>query len=42
MKNTPEYKQAMTKYNELINNLYKEPVDWQIWRCNITSSYLKA
>ena len=27
MKNTPEYKQAMTKYNELINNLYKEPVD---------------
>ena len=26
MKNTPENKQAMTKYKELINHLYKEPV----------------
>ncbi len=29
MKNTPENKQAMTKYKELINHLYKEPVDRQ-------------
>ncbi len=29
MKNTPENKQAMTKYKELINHLYKEPVNRQ-------------
>ncbi len=29
MKNTPEHKQAMIKYNQLINHLYKEPVDRQ-------------
>ena len=29
MKNTPEKKQALKKYKELINHLYKEPVDGQ-------------
>ena len=29
MKETPENKQSMTKYKELINHLYKEPVDRQ-------------
>ncbi len=29
MKNTPENKQAMAKYKELINHIYKEPVDGQ-------------
>ena len=29
MKNTPKHKQTITKYKELINHLYKEPVDRQ-------------
>ncbi len=29
MKNTPEHKQAMTKYKKIINHIYKEPVDGQ-------------
>ncbi len=42
MKNTPETKQAMTKYNKLINHLYKNQLIDNLKMYNITRNYLKA